>query len=161
TTNRGIFFGSSASTDDAVAGNLVFAGAPIGGSIAHSANNTVDTLANAGKYVNSPSFTPGAMDFYPLPGMAQGTALDLSKFFADPDYGIDFNGTSKTAAKGCIVFRGAYAGEGANPGWRLQASIKPPPSQTVPNPPPTLQSIQCTPTTLAATQTSNCSVLLS
>jgi hypothetical protein len=160
-TNRGIFFGSSATSDDAVVGNLVFAGTPIGGPIAHSANNTVDTLANAGKYVNSPSFTPGAMDFYPLAGMAQGAALDLSKFFADPDYGIDFNGMSKTAAKGAIVFRGAYAGEGANPGWRLQASIKPPPGPPVQNPAPTLQSIQCTPTTLAAAQTSNCSVVLS
>ena len=60
------------------------------------------------------------MNFYPLTGACQGAAIDLSKFAFDTDSGVDFNGTSKTAATGSVVFRGAYAGQGINPGWALQ-----------------------------------------
>jgi hypothetical protein len=84
-----------------------------------------DSVDNAAKYVRSPSFDPGAMDFYPLPGKCQGTAIDLSPFHQDSNYTLDFNGRSKIQEKGAIVFRGAYAGEGANQGWGLQAAIKP------------------------------------
>lgn len=49
TTQSGIYFGSAASTADAVVGNLVFAATPISGPIAHPANNITDTFTNAGK----------------------------------------------------------------------------------------------------------------
>jgi hypothetical protein len=39
---------------------------------------------------------------------------------------MDFNGTSKVQAKGTVAYRGAYAGEGINPGWLLQAGVKGP-----------------------------------
>ncbi|HTS51163.1 MAG TPA: DUF4214 domain-containing protein [Bryobacteraceae bacterium] len=121
----GISFGNAASVDDSVTGNLVFAATPIAGPIAHLSNNTVDTLINAVLYVTAPSFTPGAMNFYPLTGECQGAAIDLSKFAFDTDSGVDFNGTLKTAATGAVAFRGAYAGQGINPGWALQDGIKP------------------------------------
>jgi hypothetical protein len=124
----------SATLDDNVSGNLVFGATPISGVIAHQFNNTVDSFANAAKYVNAPAFTLGAMDFYPRVGMAQGAAIDLSAFGGETDWGIDFNGTPKSAAKQSIVFRGAYAGEGTNPGWTLQAGIKPSGAVSVPTP---------------------------
>jgi hypothetical protein len=60
------------------------------------------------------------MDFYPLPGKVRGRTLDLSRFAGELDFDRDFNG----ASKGAHYFRGAYAGEGSNPGWRLSAQIK-------------------------------------
>ncbi|HEU0114927.1 MAG TPA: hypothetical protein VFQ80_09625, partial [Thermomicrobiales bacterium] len=134
-------------------GNLIFAGAPIGSRLANISNNLTDTFANAGLYVNAPSFTLGSMDFYPLAGKAKGAALDLSKFAADPDYLLDFNGASKGAP---AVFRGAYAGEGANRGWRLQAAIKPAAAVV-----PSLTGVQCQPTTLPSGGSAQCSVTLS
>lgn len=122
-TQTGIYFGSLATTADAVLGNLVFAATPTSGSIAHQSDNLTDTFANALHYVNAPSLTLGAMNFYPLPGQAQGLPLDLSAFSSNADYALDFN----RASKGTFTFRGAYAGAGTNPGWQLQADIKPVP----------------------------------
>jgi hypothetical protein len=154
-TQAGISFGNAAAVDDAVTGNLVFAATPITGSIAHLSNNIVDTLANAVLYVAAPSFTPGLMNFYPLTGKAQGTAIDLSKFAFDTDSLIDFNGTSKTASTGSVSFRGAYAGQGINPGWALQAGIKPLlAGPVVPG------SLQCSPSTLTSGAQSSCQVVL-
>lgn len=113
TKNGGIHFGSAATESSLVVGNLVFAATPIDGTIGASRDNVVDAFANAAAYVASPSFMLGAMDFYPRAGKATGTALDLSAAAGDGDYDKDFNGTSK----GGFVFRGAYAGEGKNPGW--------------------------------------------
>jgi hypothetical protein len=150
--NYGIYAGTTATVDHAVIGNLIFAGAPIGSRLTNVSNNITDTSANAGLYVNTPSFTPGSMDFYPLAGKATGAALDLSKFAADPDYLLDFNGASKGAP---AVFRGAYAGAGSNPGWRLQAAIKP--AVDV----PLLTGVQCQPATLSSGSAAQCSVTLS
>jgi hypothetical protein len=47
------------------------------------------------------------VDFYPLPGKAQGTLLDLSSFASQLDYDKDFKGQSK----GDRRFRRAYAGK--------------------------------------------------
>ena len=122
-TQSGIYFGSLARAGDEVMGNLVFAATPISGSIAHQADNITDTFANAVHYVASPSLTLGSMNFYPLVGQAQGTPLNLSPFAANADYNFDFNRTPKAG----FTFRGAYAGAGTNPGWQLQAGIKPVP----------------------------------
>jgi hypothetical protein len=89
--------------------------------------NVVDAFVNAANYVAAPSFAPDKMDFYPLNGKCQGPPLDLSLFDTDTAYGTDFNGTSKVAAGKGVIFRGAYAGEGANPGWRPRdEGLKPP-----------------------------------
>ena len=119
-TGSGISFGSTASQGDSVVGNLVFAGTPIGGAIQTQRDNLIDTAANAAMYVKMPSTTLGAMDFYPLAGKCQGTPLDLSLMSQDIDYDVDFNGTPK----GALQFRGAYAGEGTNPGWPIADGIK-------------------------------------
>jgi hypothetical protein len=119
--NVGIRFGSSAREGDAVVGNLVFADTPITGSITNQADNMIDTIAAANMYVVNPSVVLGAMDFYPLAGQCQGPPLDLSAFASELDYDRDFNGTSK----GALLFRGAYAGEGQNPGFQLTGDLKP------------------------------------
>jgi hypothetical protein len=49
-----------------------------------------------------------------------GSPLDLSPFAGELDFDRDFNGRSKAGHS----FRGAYAGDGSNPGWRLSAQIK-------------------------------------
>lgn len=117
---NGIVFGNSAPQGDGVAGNLVFSANPIAGPIADNRDNLVDTVANAGMYVNAPSTMLGQMDFYPLAGKCTGTPIDESKFASDTDYAFDFNGMSK----GQFQYRGAYAGSGKNPGWLLGDGIK-------------------------------------
>jgi hypothetical protein len=136
TSQKGINFGSRALEGDAVVGNLVFAATPIAGLIVNQSNNLVDTLANAANYVNRPSFQLGQTDFYPIPRKCRGTPIDLTGFSTDVAYNLDFNGMPKDTGCGVIFFslalalrrhrvRGAYAGEGTNPGWQLQLGIKP------------------------------------
>jgi len=115
TTTAGIQVAQAATQGDFVVGNLVFAATPITGSIAQNHDNIADTLANAGEYVNMPSMTLGAMDFYPKGPKATGPSMDLSSVSSETDYDLDFNGTSK----GTFTYRGAYAGQGKNPGWSL------------------------------------------
>ncbi len=119
-SQKGIYFRDKALEGDAVVGNLVFAQAPIDGAIAHQRGNMVGAMSDAGRTVRGPSTTLGSMDFFPLPGKAKGSPLDLAPFAGDIDYDIDFN----QRPKGPRARRGAYAGDGVNPGWRLQASIK-------------------------------------
>lgn len=125
TAGKGIYFGSAALTGDAVIGNLVFAALPISGPISRSSDNVSSPVAAADAYVADPSVELGAMDFYPHSRKCEGAPIDLGSFRGDVDYNLDFNGVRKDKPKGAIVFRGAYAGMGANPGWRLQAAIKP------------------------------------
>jgi hypothetical protein len=116
----GIKFGSPAREGHAVVGNLIFAETPITGLDIAATDNLVARPADAGKYVRAPLSQLGALDFYPLPGRATGSALDLSPFADELDFDRDFNGLSK----GAHHFRGAYAGDGSNPGWPLRAQIK-------------------------------------
>lgn len=118
---RGVVFGSAAAQGDAVVGNVIFSPMPISGTITVQRDNITDTVANAVMYVNAPSITPGMMDFYPRAGRCQGTPLDVYAFAADQDRDVDFNCTSR----GGRTFRGAYAGEGTNPGWRIAAAARP------------------------------------
>lgn len=118
----GVNFGNAAPDGDAVAGNLLFAVAPINGPIADNRDNIVDQVAGAAALVNAPSVKLGEMDFYPLAGKCKGSPIDASKFAADTDHDLDFNGKSR----GNFTFRGAYAGEGKNPGWQLGPENKPP-----------------------------------
>jgi hypothetical protein len=134
TVQRGIFFANRALIDDAVVGNLVFASQPISGAIMRNAANIVDTYENASAYVTAASSEPGAANFYPVTGRCQGPPIDLSLFHTDTDYILDFNGAPKNSAKGAIVFRGAYSGDGNNPGWRLQAERKLPNAPRAPAP---------------------------
>lgn len=111
---------SGAPDGDLVTGNLIFSANPITGSIVNQSENIEESEANAGNFVASPSLTLGSMDFYPLTGQCQGPELDLGSVSSELDYDKDFNGTSK----GAFAFRGAYAGEGDNPGWQLTDDLK-------------------------------------
>ena len=135
TSGKGIYFGTRAEIYDQVVGNLVFAATPISGPVMLQSGNIVDSIEKASTYVKSPSFNWDSMDFYPLSGKCQGGPIDLSDVHTDSDYSVDFNGTPKVQAKGAVVYRGAYAGEAVNPGWQLQADVKP---FIAPTPMPTL-----------------------
>lgn len=126
TTGKGIQFGSRPEVYDHVAGNLVFASTGITGPVLLQDGNMIDSPRQAASYVTSPSFELGSFDFFPLAGKCQGAPLDLSDFHTDTRYAVDFNGTPKVKAKGAVVYRGAYAGDGANPGWRPAADLPPP-----------------------------------
>jgi hypothetical protein len=119
-SDRGVRFGSIARQQSTVLGNLVFADSPISGTIGTQAGNITAPVAQANLFVSSPSTQLGAMNFYPLAGKALGTPLDLAPFSAQTDFDRDFN----RMPKGDRRFRGAYAGEGQNPGWSLQAAFK-------------------------------------
>ena len=116
----GIKFGSPARDGQAILGNLIFAETPIIGVDVAAQDNLVARPADARNYVRTPSSRLGALDFYPLPGKVAGSPLDLSLFAGELDFDRDFNGVNKDGHH----FRGAYAGEGINPGWRLRAQIK-------------------------------------
>jgi len=116
----GIKFGSPARESHAILGNLIFAETPITGLDIAAQDNLVARPADAHNYVRTPSSRLGALDFYPLVGRVTGSPLDLSQFAGELDFDRDFNGVSKDGHR----FRGAYAGEGMNPGWRLRAEIK-------------------------------------
>src|SRR6516165_2999077 len=116
----GIKFSSPARQGHAVLGNLIFAETPITGLDIPATDNLVARPADARNYVRAPLPQLGALDFYPLPGRAKGSPLDLSGFAGELDFDRDFNGRSKDGH----YFRGAYAGDGSNPGWRLRAEIK-------------------------------------
>jgi len=109
-----------------VAGNLVFAVKAISAADSLVSDNITAPVENAAAYVNAPSFDAATADFYPLPGKCQGTPIDLSMFQSDTDYITDINGMPKVLVRGAVVFRGAYAGEGHNPGWKPNTGLKPP-----------------------------------
>lgn len=130
---RAIQFNNAADDDHLVVGNAMFTDAGLGGNYSDEADNVWDFESNAGLHVARPSVVPEEMDFFPLAGKLQGTPLDLSGFAGQTDRDRDFNGESK----GTATFRGAYAGEGSNPGWPLQVGIKeemslPDPDETPP-----------------------------
>lgn len=116
----GIRVASGAREQSRVVGNLVFAATPISGTVGAQLDNITAPVAQASQFVMSPSTQLGVMNFYPLTGAAQGSPVDLSPFTSQADFDRDFNGTAKTDRR----YRGAYAGEGTNPGWQLDAAIK-------------------------------------
>lgn len=58
--------------------------------------------------------------YTPCPLPKSGAAVSYGDVTAFQDYDQDFNGSSRPG-----TFRGGYAGEGTNPGWRLSREIKP------------------------------------
>jgi hypothetical protein len=124
TSQQGVYIGTRPTIDYTVVGNLIFAGTPLAGDAISGVSNLTGSLAMAANFVNAPSFTLGAMDFYPRVGMVLGPGINLTRFVSNADYTLDFNQASKNSL-GSVVFRGAYAGQGLNPGWKLQAGIKP------------------------------------
>jgi hypothetical protein len=105
-----------------VIGNAVFAGTPLTGG--QQSNNVTGTYAAASTYLNNPMAALGSgLDLYPKTGQLQGTAIDYSVFSGLLDWDRDFNKQSRIA-----TYRGAYSGDGVNPGWTPALAIKPEPS---------------------------------
>ncbi len=104
-----------------VTGNAVFAAPPLSGGT--QTDNTAAAYAAAASYLANPggaiSGATDRLDLFPLPGALSG-AVDLTGLTAYEDSGLDFNGSPRPG-----TFRGAYAGEGANPGWLLALARKP------------------------------------
>lgn len=98
--------------------NAVFAGSPIAGP--NQQDNVTGSYASATDFLVAPTGAIGVLDLYPRPGRLSGASTNLSQFAGFVDGTQDFNGRSRTGA-----FRGAYEGEGVNPGWRLALAIKP------------------------------------
>jgi len=103
-----------------VIGNGVFAATPIQATDQQS--NLTGSRGAASSYLVAPFSAPGALDLYPLFDVMKGATVPSADINAFTDWNVDFNGTTHSG-----VFRGAYSGEGSNPGWLPQLSIKPKP----------------------------------
>jgi hypothetical protein len=105
-----------------VIGNAVFASTSLTGG--QQSNNVTGTYAAASTDLNNPMAALGSgLDLYPKTGQLQGTAIDESVFSDLLDWDRDFNQRSRIA-----TYRGAYSGDGVNPGWTPALAIKPEPS---------------------------------
>jgi hypothetical protein len=102
-----------------VIGNVVFAGTPITGGTQTS--NLTGTYASAATYLNNPTAPLGSgLDLYPKIGKVTGTAIDTTFLSSLLEWDKDFNSLQRIT-----TFRGAYSGEGVNPGWQPALAIKP------------------------------------
>ncbi|HEX7181230.1 MAG TPA: hypothetical protein VF756_05265 [Thermoanaerobaculia bacterium] len=101
-----------------VRGNAVFATKPITGG--QQAGNFTAAYSAASQYLNNPGGALGTLDLYPKAGMLQGTAVDLSVFTGLLDWNLDFNKIPKIT-----TYRGAYSGDGVNPGWQPALQVRP------------------------------------
>jgi len=123
TAGGGLRFSATPRQEGIVRGNLIVTGGTaLGGTVPSAANNLIGAPTDGATYFTSPSEVLGQMDFYPAAGCAgcSGTAVDLTPFTGEIAYNRDFNDTPK----GTFQYRGAYAGQGTNPGWRLKAEKK-------------------------------------
>ncbi len=119
----GIRYSTAPREGGIVRGNLIVTGgAGLGGSVPTAGSNVIGTPSDGSPYFTAPSEILGQMDFYPAISCSgcSGTPLDLSPFSTNVAYDRDFNADAKADFR----YRGAYAGQGVNPGWRLQAALK-------------------------------------
>jgi hypothetical protein len=112
--------GASTAYPQRVYGNAVFAATPISGG--QQSGNFTAAYSAAAQNLNNPAGTlaAGTLDLYPLSGKLQGTAVSLSFLTGLVDQNVDFNGLSRLD-----TFRGAYSGDGVNPGWQPVLGIMP------------------------------------
>ena len=120
---RGISFSDAPSGMALVRGNAIFADQAFFG-VNNESQNIVDSESNAAMYLLQPSRQLGAMDFYPRTGQLMGDVLDTTAIAGDQDFDRDFNGTMKD-----FRYRGAYHGDGNNPGWAPDETHKPLPGE--------------------------------
>jgi hypothetical protein len=111
----------TANYDQRVIGNAVFAATPLVGGDPAPSNNVTGSYSAASTYLNNPTAALGSgLDLYPKSGQLQGTAIDYSGLTGLVDRDLDFNKRSRIA-----TYRGAYSGDGVNPGWTPALAIKP------------------------------------
>lgn len=119
-TGEGILItGASTSFPQRVYGNAVFAAKPIAGG--QQSGNITAAYSAAAQYLGNPAGTlaAGTLDLYPIPGRLEGAPVILSFLTGLLDQNVDFNGLPRLD-----TFRGAYSGDGANPGWQPVLAIK-------------------------------------
>jgi hypothetical protein len=119
-----------------VTANAVFSDAALSGGTQSA--NVWAVYSSAASFLAAPFAAPGAgLDLFPLPGALRGPAV-ASGGSAFTDGNRDFDGAPYDD-----TFRGAYSGEGTNPGWPLALEGKPvtggapSPTPTATTPPPT------------------------
>jgi hypothetical protein len=102
-----------------VRGNAVFAATLLTGG--QQRGNTTGSYAAAGTFLTAP-YAPlgGGLDLYPKAGKLFGAAVDTTGLTGFLDWNRDFNGLARIAG-----YRGAYSGDGVNPGWQPALAIKP------------------------------------
>ena len=104
-----------------VIANAVFASTPI--NAADQQANIGNSYGNAGSYLTAPFAALGVLDLYPLLEVLKGSVVPTADISGFTDWDKDFNGIAHTG-----VFRGAYSGEGVNPGWLPRLVVKPNPA---------------------------------
>jgi hypothetical protein len=117
----GIRYGSTAHAQRVI-GNAVFAGSPISGG--QQIDNVTDGYDRAWLYLLNPDgvlgAATGALDLYPRVAMLFRTAHTTAGLTGYEDWSLDFDGRAHDGTQ-----RGAYGGEGVNPGWKLDLAVKP------------------------------------
>lgn len=101
-----------------VVANAVFADLALQGGTQHA--NITDSFEAANQYLARPFEPLGKLDLYPKQGKLKAHPLDMTPLQRFLDGNQDFNGKTRTGH-----FRGAYRGEGKNPGWQPVLEIKP------------------------------------
>ncbi len=119
--------GGSASYQQKVIGNAAFSANPIQAS--EKSDNITDSYQNASLYLNNPFGNLGQKGLFPKVGKLKGGPINTSPFNSFRDWNRDFNFNLHDG-----IFRGAYAGEGQNPGWLPKLERKPA-ITSEPNPP--------------------------
>ncbi|HEX5758202.1 MAG TPA: hypothetical protein VF121_03315 [Thermoanaerobaculia bacterium] len=112
--------GADAGYPQKVRGNAVFAATPLSGG--QQSANVTGTYAAARTHLNAPYAPLGSLDLYPRSGKLFGAAYDTMGLSAFVEWDRDFNRLSRIWG-----YRGAYSGDGVNPGWRPALEIKPAP----------------------------------
>lgn len=97
--------------DEKIMGNAVFSEIPLqGGQHAHNVTADYDSV---GRHLRNPVDDLDELDLFPKGSSLRGRPLDMEKFSGFPGARCDFNGTAREG-----IYRGAYVGEGMNPGWK-------------------------------------------
>jgi hypothetical protein len=109
--------GGSSSYVQKVIGNAVFASTPIAAN--DQEGNITDSYQAASSYLANPMGAIGELDLYPKPGKLTGTPINTIWLQNFIDWDRDFNGDMRQDN-----FRGAYWGEGTNPGRLPTLDIK-------------------------------------
>ena len=128
-SGRGIrVTGGSSNATQKVIGNAVFAATPI--QAANTTDNITDAYSAASIYLDNPFASFGQFNLYPKEGELTGSPLDTTDIQNFTQWNLDFNGVIHSGQ-----FRGAYAGDGVNPGWLPKLERKPIPNITDTTPP--------------------------
>jgi len=110
--------GGSTLYQQRVIGNAIYSSNPIQAS--DRSYNITDSYQNASLYLSNPFGNLGQKDFFPKAGKLKGGPINTSSFNTYHDWNRDFNFNLHNG-----IFRGAYAGEGQNPGWLPKLERKP------------------------------------